>query len=119
MSHFSSVRTKITNKQLLIDSIHEAGKQVQTNYAVRGWRGQAVEAAVVAVLDGEYDLGFQWTGTEFNAVADFSYGNCGGGSQTLEGELRTIVQIYMAKTAMAEAAANAALNNANITVKVH
>ncbi len=119
MSHFSAVRTKIVNKQLLIESIREAGKPVQTEYAIRGFHGQAVRATVVAVLDGEYDLGFQWDGTQFNAVADFSYGSCGGGSRSLEAELKAIIQIYTAKAAMAEVAANAALNSSNVTVKVH
>lgn len=119
MSHFHAVTTRITNQELLMASILEVGHQVRTNYGVRGYRGQAVQATVVAILDGEYDLGFQYTGTEFNAIADFSYGSCGGGSQGLEAELKKIIQVYAAKEAAYQASTNRNLAGANITVKVH
>ena len=71
MSHFSTLRTKIANAEILKSSLSDLGIAVKTNADVRGYNGQQVRADIVAVLEGEYDLG--WTenseGT-FDLIAD-------------------------------------------------
>ncbi len=71
MSHFSTLRTKIANAEILKSSLSDLGIIVKTNADVRGYNGQQVRADIVAVLEGEYDLG--WTenseGT-FDLIAD-------------------------------------------------
>ena len=71
MSHFSTLRTKIADAEILKSSLSDLGITVQANADVRGYNGQQVRADIVAVLEGEYDLG--WTenseGT-FDLIAD-------------------------------------------------
>ena len=59
MSHFSTLRTKITDATILKASLRDLGINVKVNADVRGYNGQRVRADIVATLDGEYDLG--WT----------------------------------------------------------
>lgn len=56
--YFSILRTKITDAEILKTSLQQIGFTVKTNADVRGYRGQRVTADVVAILEGEYDLGW-------------------------------------------------------------
>ena len=71
MSHFSTLRTKVSNAEILQQSLRDLGITVKTNADVRGYNGQRLRADIVAVLEGDYDLG--WTrnsdGT-FDLIAD-------------------------------------------------
>jgi hypothetical protein len=71
MSHFSTIKTQITDERILIQSLQDLGFSVQTSAQVRGHNGLRLQADVVAVLPGHYDLG--WTrnadGT-YDLVAD-------------------------------------------------
>jgi hypothetical protein len=58
MSHFSTLRTKITDAEILKNSLRDLGLQVKTNADVRGYNGQRLRADIVAVLEGDYDLGW-------------------------------------------------------------
>ncbi len=58
MSHFSTLRTKITEAEILQNSLRDLGISVKTNADVRGYNGQRVRADLVAVLEGDYDLGW-------------------------------------------------------------
>lgn len=58
MSHFQTLRSKLTDAELLKSSLCELGITVRTNAEVRGAGCQRVHADVVAVLDGGYDLGW-------------------------------------------------------------
>lgn len=58
MSHFSTLRTKISEAEILTASLRDLGISVKTNADVRGYNGQRVRADLVAVLEGEYDLGW-------------------------------------------------------------
>ncbi len=71
MSHFSTLRTKITDSVILTNSLRDLGINVKTNAEVRGYNGQQVRADIVAVLEGEYDLGWSENsdGT-FDLIAD-------------------------------------------------
>src|SRR5438105_13604981 len=71
MSHFSTIKTQITDERILIQSLQDLGFTVQQQAQVRGHNGLRLQADVVAVLPGHYDLG--WTknadGT-YDLVAD-------------------------------------------------
>lgn len=56
--YFSLFRTKITNAEILKTSLQQLGFTVKTNADVRGYRGQRVPADIVAILEGDYDLGW-------------------------------------------------------------
>ncbi|MBE9117780.1 DUF1257 domain-containing protein [Lusitaniella coriacea LEGE 07157] len=58
MSHFSTLRTKISDVEILKASLRDLGITTKTEADVRGYNGQRVRADLVAVLDGEYDLGW-------------------------------------------------------------
>ena len=71
MSHFSALRTKLTDAEILITSLRDLGICVKTDVSVRGFNGQRVQADIVAVLDGEQDIG--WSGNAngtFDMIAD-------------------------------------------------
>jgi hypothetical protein len=71
MSHFSTLRTKVTDAEILKQSLAALGIATKTEADVRGYNGQRVRADLVAVLDGEYDLG--WSRNvdgSFDLIAD-------------------------------------------------
>ncbi len=71
MSHFSTLRTKITDAEILKASLRDLGISVNTEAEVRGYNGQRLRADIVATLEGEYDLG--WTEKSdgsFDLIAD-------------------------------------------------
>lgn len=58
MSHFSTLRSKLTDVELLKASLRDLGLVVQTNAKVRGIGRQRAQADIVAVLEGDCDLGW-------------------------------------------------------------
>lgn len=71
MSHFSTLRTKITDAEILKNSLRDLGIQVKTEAEVRGYNGQRVRADLVALLDGDYDLGWSRNADgSFDLIAD-------------------------------------------------
>ncbi|MGI0482545.1 DUF1257 domain-containing protein [Geminocystis sp. CENA526] len=71
MSHFSTLRTKITSAEILTSSLRDLGINVTTDADVRGYNGQRLRADIVAVLEGEYDLGWSRNADgSFDLIAD-------------------------------------------------
>ncbi|MBV8885550.1 MAG: DUF1257 domain-containing protein [Chroococcidiopsidaceae cyanobacterium CP_BM_RX_35] len=71
MSHFTALRSQLTNIEILKVSLHHLGIAVQTNAEVRGAACQRVQADVVAVLEGDYDLGWSYNAQgSLDLVAD-------------------------------------------------
>jgi hypothetical protein len=71
MSHFSTLRTKITDAEILKSSLSDLGVTVKSEANIRGYNGQNVRADIVAVLEGDYDIG--WTRNadgSFDLIAD-------------------------------------------------
>ncbi|KAF3889290.1 MULTISPECIES: DUF1257 domain-containing protein [Nostocales] len=71
MSHFRSFPTKLTDLEILKTTLRDLGLHAIVNGTVRGVNGQRVSADIVAVLDGECDLGWSRNndGT-FDLIAD-------------------------------------------------
>ena len=69
--HFSTLRTKITNGEDLVKALHSLGMTVETNSVVRGSNNDNLNADVVAVLEGDFDIGWSENsdGT-FDLIAD-------------------------------------------------
>jgi hypothetical protein len=59
MSHFSTLRSKLTDTETLKVALQDLGIKVKTNAEVRGLCNQTIKADIVAVLDGDCDLGWQ------------------------------------------------------------
>jgi Protein of unknown function (DUF1257) len=71
MSHFSTLRTKITDAEILKNSLKDLGINVKTVADIRGYNGQRVKADIVATLEGEYDLGWSRNNDgSFDLIAD-------------------------------------------------
>lgn len=71
MSHFSTLRTKVSNADILQQSLRDLGITVKTEADVRGYNGQRLRADIVAVLEGEYDLGWSRNADgSFDLIAD-------------------------------------------------
>ncbi|MBD2249029.1 DUF1257 domain-containing protein, partial [Nostoc sp. FACHB-888] len=71
MSHFRSFPTKLTDAQILKATLLDLGLRVITDGFVRGVNGQLTHADVIAVLEGECDIGWSSNvdGT-FDFIAD-------------------------------------------------
>lgn len=116
MSHFSTLRTKISNAEVLKTSLRDLGIEVKTEADVRGYNGQRIRADIVAVLEGEYDLGWsENTNGSFDLIADL-WGVAKKHNQT---ELiNSINQKYAINKTLLEAK-QPGLQNANVRLMVH
>ena len=71
MSHFSTLRTKITDAEILKSSLNDLGVTTKTEANIRGYNGQNVRADIVAVLEGDYDIGWSRNADgSFDLIAD-------------------------------------------------
>ncbi len=71
MSHFNTLRSKLTDVEILKSSLRNLGIVVQTDAEVRGSNSQRVRADIVAVLEGGYDLGWSRNADgSFDLIAD-------------------------------------------------
>lgn len=115
MSHFSTLRTKISDVAILKSSLSDLGIQTQTNADVRGYNGQRLRADLVAVLDGEYDLGWSRNADgSYDLIADL-WGVAKKHNQT---ELiNSINQKYAVNKTLAEVK-RPGLQNANVKLVV-
>jgi hypothetical protein len=116
MSHFSTLRTKIADAVVLQTSLRDLGIEVKTDADVRGYNGQRIRADIVAVLEGEYDLGWsENTNGSFDLIADL-WGVAKKHNQT---ELiNSINQKYAINKTLAETK-QPGLQNANVRLMVH
>jgi hypothetical protein len=115
MSHFSTLRTKITDAEILKSSLRDLGISVKTDADVRGYNGQRLRAEIVATLDGDYDLGWSANadGT-FDLIADL-WGVAKKHNQT---ELiNAINQKYAVNKALTDVK-QSGLSNANVKLVV-
>jgi len=115
MSHFSTLRTKISDAAVLKSALSDLGLTVRTDADVRGYNGQRVRADIVATLEGDYDLGWsQNSDGTFDLIADL-WGVAKKHNQT---ELiNSINQKYAVNKTLSEVKQRG-LNNANVKLVV-
>jgi len=115
MSHFSTLRTKLTDAEILKASLRDLSICVNTNATVRGSNGQRIPAEIVAVLEGEYDLGWLRNADgSFNLIADL----WGVANKHNQAELiNSINQKYAVNKTLAEVK-RPGLQNANVKLVV-
>jgi hypothetical protein len=116
MSHFSTLRTKISDAEILKSSLSDLGISVKVNADVRGYQNQKVRADIVASLEGDYDLGWSRNADgSFDLIADL-WGVAKRHNQT---ELiNSINQKYAVNRTLNEVK-RPGLSNANVKVLVH
>ena len=73
MSHFSTVKTELRDRQALIDALTDHGHTpADGSREVRGYRGQTVTADLAVPQSHGGDIGFRWNATSgaFELVTD-------------------------------------------------
>lgn len=73
MSHFSTVKTELRDRAALIDALRDLGHDPsEGERAVRGYRGQTVQAELTLPGSGGGDIGFRWNEASgsYELVAD-------------------------------------------------
>ncbi len=69
--HFETWRTKIANSECLVNAINSLGMTVKTNSDVRGSNKDRLRTDVVAVLEGDFDIGWSENSNgTFDLIAD-------------------------------------------------
>lgn len=71
MSHFTTVKTRIRDRELLILALEDLGTPWDDK-PVRGYQGTRVSTDIRAVFEGHYDVGFRLHDDHYEAVGDFS-----------------------------------------------
>ncbi len=111
MSHFSTLRTKLTDAEILKATLRDLGICVKTDATVRGAGCQRVRADIVAILEGEYDMGWSRNADgSFDLIADL----WGVAKKHNQAELITSInQKYAVNKTLAEVK-RPGLQNANV-----
>jgi hypothetical protein len=73
MSHFSTIKTKITDERYLIRAIRELGYTAQQgSLSARGYMGSCTKVNVlIPAKSSGYDVGFRKEGEHYACVADW------------------------------------------------
>jgi hypothetical protein len=58
MSHFTKIRTKITDRKSLIEALQNLNYNVEENVSIIGYQGAHQLGDVVVKTSGGYDIGF-------------------------------------------------------------
>ena len=102
MSHFSNIKTKISNLTALKTSLTNLGIDWKEGpRTVRGYQGQTLTAEVVVEQANNYDIGFSWNGQEYELVADLQYWQQ---PLTVDGFLKQVTKGYALETILQESA---------------
>ena len=108
MSHFTRLKTRITNKEMLINCLKEMGYEVRENCTIKGYRYTKHKVDVAVSTKSGYEIGFVMDEEGvYNVVADWW-----GISSTSENEFarqleeqfveveRQVQQAYAVRTAL-------------------
>lgn len=72
MSHFTTIKTKIKDKESLIEALLNLHYIVKENVPILGYRGQKTHGEIVVKTGQQYDVGFNRNPEEiFQMVADW------------------------------------------------
>ena len=102
MSHFSQIKTKIRDLDILECALNDLGiGSERGDMQVRGYQGQTQAASLIVSQTNGYDVGFQWTGDAYQLVADFQYWQQ---PWTVESFLEKVNHRYAYQTIVSESA---------------
>ena len=72
MSHFSTVKTSMVDKRLLLKALEELGLEYEEgNLSVKGYSGTTPCEIRIPTDQEGYDIGFHLNGTSYEMVGDF------------------------------------------------
>ncbi len=74
MSHFSKIKTTLKDLSLLKKALNDLSINWTTEAKeIRGYKNQSTCANIVISQNNNYDIGFVWTGFEYQLVADLQF----------------------------------------------
>lgn len=74
MSHFTKIKTTLTDLNLLKKSLDDLSINCDSDVRVmKGYRNQEYFANLVIKQSNGYDIGFTWNGMEYQLVADLQF----------------------------------------------
>ena len=74
MSHFTKIKTKLYNLETLKKSLSDLNINWTVHTTnVRGYQNTTHAAELVIQQDNKHDIGFKWTGTEYELVTDLMF----------------------------------------------
>ena len=72
MSHFTTIKTKCTDQDLLVKSIQQIGYVAKIGkFNCRGYQGNKTTVDILISLKGGYDIGFVYKDNNYEMVADW------------------------------------------------
>ncbi len=73
MSHFTKIKTRLINKELLIKALQDLGYNVNDGKVqIRGYEGQKTDVDIMIPTGNTgYDIGFRKEGDSYSLVADW------------------------------------------------
>jgi len=104
MSHFSTIKTQLKDKELLLSSLKDIGVEVnvaETTQPVRGYKGETVQAEIAIAQENGQDIGFRFNGEAYEMVADLQFW---GQTVPVETFLEKLTQRYSVNTVLESAA---------------
>ncbi|MGD1906417.1 MAG: DUF1257 domain-containing protein [Leptolyngbyaceae cyanobacterium] len=102
MSHFSHIKTRLRNLEVLQLALTDLDIEWQSGPAkVRGYQGQTCSVDLVIEQSNQHDIGFAWNGQEYALVSDLQFWQQ---PLSVDGFLQLITQRYAYHTILHETA---------------
>ena len=102
MSHFSHIKTRLRNLEVLQLALTDLEIEWQPGpAAVRGYQGQTCSVDLVIEQPNQHDIGFAWNGQEYALVSDLQFWQQ---PLSVDGFLQLITQRYAYHTVLQETA---------------
>jgi protocatechuate 3,4-dioxygenase beta subunit len=74
MSHFTSIKTKLYDRETIEKSLSDLNIKWETEInKVRGYNNQEEIAEIVIRQKNNHDIGFKWNGKEYELVTDLMF----------------------------------------------
>ena len=100
MSHFSHIKTRLRNLEILQVALTDIDIEWQPGPAkVRGYQGQTCSVDLVIEQPNQHDIGFAWNGQEYALVSDLQFWQQ---PLSVDGFLQLITQRYAYQTVLHE-----------------
>ena len=74
MSHFSKIKTKLYDRNILKKSLSDLKLEwTEQNQRIVGYQKQTHDAEIIVKQSNNYDIGFKWNGVEYELVTDLMF----------------------------------------------
>jgi protocatechuate 3,4-dioxygenase beta subunit len=74
MSHFTSIKTKLYDRETIEKSLSDLNIKWETEInKIRGYNNQEELAEIVIKQNNNHDIGFKWNGKEYELVTDLMF----------------------------------------------